>query len=527
MALPTTPNTNRQLPAGMQPAQTFRTTISDAEAPQSTKYKQTAGTNWESFMLAVVASKLVEAETIRSFYEQLRSRPEHGFTAASLAQRMVKLNVLTGWQAARLLKGQTDGFFLGAYKLRAPLGRGGMGVVYLAEHTRMRRLVAIKVLLDEFVADKSRLDLLYRESRVTAALDHPNIVRAFDVDCHEGTHYLVMEYVQGESLQQHVERQGPLFFEDAVEYLRQAADALAHAHQRGIVHRDIKPANLMLTSQGVVKMLDMGLAHGLAGSAVAETEQSVAGTADYMAPEQAIDAKTADPRSDLYSLGCTLWFMLTGTKPFPGKTLWEILMHHQMTEPQDLGQKRRGVPAELERICRRLMAKEPELRFQSAVELRDRLAQWLTDRSTLVAAQAAAGPTDHKAKILVADDDPVTRKSLDWCLRRAGYEVVLAVDGGEAIRLLDDSIDACLFDLQMPAASGFDCLRHVQQQFPQTPVVIISGTGEVQDAVSAMREGAFDYITKPLCFAGVLSRIDEALRHPGPPSERPSGEDLL
>jgi len=302
----------------------------------------------------------------------------------AVSRCLIDAGLLTDWQSKKLLDGRGRGFFLGKYKLLDHVGTGGMSSVYLAEHVNMQRRVAIKVLPTNRVHDSSYLARFYREARAAAALDHPNIVHAYDIDNQGDTHYLVMEFVQGQDLQQIVKSHGALAYETAADYIRQAADGLGHAHKVGLIHRDIKPANLLVDLNGVVKVLDLGLARFSDDNQVSLTiahDENVLGTADYLAPEQAINSHTVDVRADIYSLGCTLYFALTGHPPFPDGTLAQRLMKHQTEEPASIAKDRRDVPPELAAICKRMMAKSREKRYQTAAEVSQALGLWLANRS--------------------------------------------------------------------------------------------------------------------------------------------------
>jgi serine/threonine-protein kinase len=235
------------------------------------------------------------------------------------------------------------------------------------------------------VNDSSYLGRFHREAQAIASLDHPNIVRAYDVD-HEmdgdtPIHFLVMEYVEGRSLHEVIQQDGVLSFPRAADYIRQAADGLQYAHKAGLVHRDIKPGNLLLDLNGVVKILDLGLARFSADtddhSLTVAHDEKVLGTADYLAPEQALDSHKVDARADIYSLGCTLYFLLTASPPFTEGTLAQRLMAHQTKAPPPLGEKRPDVPTSLAAIVMKMMAKRPEDRYQSAAEVSEVLAAWL------------------------------------------------------------------------------------------------------------------------------------------------------
>jgi serine/threonine protein kinase len=301
-----------------------------------------------------------------------------------IARALVEAGLLTRFQAERLLIGCVNGFHLGPYRILDQIGRGGMGRVYKAEHLTMGRLVAIKVLAPHLVKTERALELFQREVRAIGQLIHPNVVTAFDANCDNGRHYLVLEYVDGPNLEQLVRRQGPLSVGLACDYISQAARGLQAAHQLGMVHRDIKPANILVQyrgpddgSPGMVKLGDFGLARLHApdvepeagGGTIWAKENTVMGTPDYLSPEQARDLHKADIRSDLYSLGCSFYFLLTGRVPHPGGSALDKLIRHNSEEPAPLSQFRADVPPEVEQILRKLMARRPADRFQTPAEL--------------------------------------------------------------------------------------------------------------------------------------------------------------
>jgi serine/threonine protein kinase len=246
----------------------------------------------------------------------------------------------------------------------------------------MGRLVALKVIRPERLSAANGVRRFQREIRAVAQLSHPNVVIAYDADQINGTHFIAMEYVDGKDLQRVLKEKGPLPVAAACDYIRQAALCLQYLHERGLVHRDIKPSNLLLTKDGkLIKVLDLGLARLNESDvdSVQLTKQGfVVGTADFIAPEQACDSHAADIRSDLYSLGCTFYFVLAGKVPFPGKTLKQKLMAHYMEPPPAIEEKRREVPAAVSAVIRRLMAKKPEQRYQTPGDLAGDLANILT-----------------------------------------------------------------------------------------------------------------------------------------------------
>ncbi|MEX2560252.1 MAG: protein kinase [Pirellulales bacterium] len=334
-----------------------------------------------TFLDVVERSGLVDRGRLESVISDLErdSGPE-AVDSRVVSSRLTEAGLLTPWQSERLLQGRHKGFFVGKYKLLDHLGTGGMSSVFLAEHVLMRRRVAVKVLPQNRVHDTSYLARFHREARAVAALDHPNIVRAFDVDNEEDVHYLVMEYVDGRDLKQMVESDGPLDFATAAETIRQAAEGLAHAHEAGLIHRDMKPANLLIDSKGTVKVLDLGLARfadEVEASLTNEHDEKMLGTVDYLAPEQAVNSHMVDARADIYSLGCTLYFALTGLPPFPTGSLAQRVFMHQTQEPPSIYQKRPDAPAELVAIFRRMTAKSPDARYQSAAEVSRALEHWI------------------------------------------------------------------------------------------------------------------------------------------------------
>ncbi|MAT68994.1 MAG: serine/threonine protein kinase [Planctomycetaceae bacterium] len=309
---------------------------------------------------------------------------------------MVEAELLTEWQSEKLLAGKHKGFILGKYKLLRHLGKGGMSQVYLAEHMLMKRKVAIKVLPQNRVEDSSYLERFRIEARAAARLDDPNIVRVYDIDNHDRTHYLVMEYVPGADLHVLVKEKGPLPYLKAADYIAQVARGLSHAHDMGLVHRDIKPANCLVDRSETVKILDMGLARLVddEASLTMENNENVLGTADYLAPEQALNSHKADQRADIYAMGCTLYFLLTGHPPFPDGTISQRLMAHQQKKPPSIFNDRPDAPPGLVNICNRMMAKQPDDRYQTATEVADRLTEWLSERGYTVGAGAKNGSGD-------------------------------------------------------------------------------------------------------------------------------------
>lgn len=341
----------------------------------------------DSFLTGVKQSGLSDAESIDTLVKTLRGEGIDISNSAAIADAMISRGIITPWQSEKLLQGKFKGFILGRYKLLNLLGKGEMSSIYLAEHTRMKRRCAIKVLPANKVRDTSYLGRFQREAQAVAALDHPNIVRAYDVDTeNEGgveIHFLVMEYVEGKDLEKLLELKSKFNPVEAADYLRQAAEGLAHAHGAGLIHRDIKPGNLLVDGKGVVRLLDLGLARFFRDndteSLTIKHDEKVLGTADYLAPEQAVDSHAVDERADIYSLGCTLYFALAGHPPFTDGTLVQRLLAHQTKSPPPIRKQREDVPESLIAIVDKMMQKRKDDRYQSATEVAAALSKWLVE----------------------------------------------------------------------------------------------------------------------------------------------------
>jgi serine/threonine protein kinase len=340
---------------------------------------------------------LLDAARLDELRDQLCPRfPE----PLALARELLGRDWLTPYQINHLLQGREADLLLGPYVLLERLGEGGTGWVFKAWHQHLGRLVALKVLRRELLADPEVVARFYREIQVVSQLAHPNVVHAYDAGPIGDDHVLVMEYAEGIDLSRLVRRRGPLPLEEACDYIRQAALGLQHIHERGQLHRDVKPSNLLVTGAvvddpahhspltthhppPVVQVLDLGLAKlGKVGHSINEARLPggssarltpdgavVVGTPDYLAPEQAADFKQADRRADIYSLGCTLFFLLMGRPPFPGGSLGQKLARHQSEEPPDIRSLRPDVPDVVAVALSRMLAKDPQRRYPSAEQV--------------------------------------------------------------------------------------------------------------------------------------------------------------
>jgi len=327
----------------------------------------------------VQKSGVAEENRLKPYLDKLQQQGGVPAEPSKFAGILVRDGILTYFQAEQLLQGKYKRFSLGKYKVLEKLGSGGMGTVFLCEHKLMKRRVAVKVLPLAKAQDETSLGRFYREAKAVAAVDHPNIVRAYDIDQDENLHFLVMEYVDGTNLQDLVKKFGPLDPVRACHYMYGASAGLQHAHEIGLVHRDIKPGNILLDRSGVVKILDMGLArffHDSEDNLTKQYDENILGTADYLSPEQAEDSHTVDIRSDIYSLGSTFYFMLTGSQPFPEGTIPQKLIWTRSRQPKAIREIRPEVPEELAAIVNKMMAKKPEDRYQTPNDVLVALTPW-------------------------------------------------------------------------------------------------------------------------------------------------------
>lgn len=394
-----------------------------------------------SFVRRALGAGLVEIGELKKVVASLLADSDE-FSPQRLAAGLVGAEVLTRWQANKLLAGKAKGFYLGSYRLLRPLGKGGMGVVYLGEHHVMKRLMALKILPPDATKDQRRIARFKEEARASAQLDHPNIVRAYDFAEAGEKLYIVMEYVDGIDLQRLVHRDGVMTFTDAMDALIQATEGLAHAHQRGIIHRDIKPSNLLMRSDGVVKVSDLGLAR-IGWSIDEDEQQRLMGTADFVAPEQAINSRAVDARSDIYSLACTLFYLLTGEPPFPAESVAKRLAKHQTAPIPDIRSFRADCPAAIAELAIRMMSKRAEDRPKSAVEL-------LSQLQRMGGVGRGAMPPTRRSVVPVGDtsvDDAVYQATID--------DTSLSADGEVEIADTIDEFDfASLPPVELPATAS-------------------------------------------------------------------------
>jgi serine/threonine protein kinase len=372
----------------------------------------------------LLRSKLLSLDEAKAMFA--RWQQEAKDAAANLAQFaswMVANKYLTEYQAQLLARGHAEGFFLNEYKILDRLGKGRMAGVYKAQH-QLGQIVAIKVLPPSKAKDANLLGRFHREARLSLRLKHPNIVRTFQTGESQGLHYIVMEYLEGETLEDVLVRRGKMLPGEAVRLVYQALQGLQHIHAQGLVHRDLKPSNMMLvgstpdsTLRATLKLLDIGLGRMLFDEAAGEpgdpgltTEGVLLGTPDYMSPEQARDPRHTDIRADIYSLGCVLYHLLAGQPPFPDTNIISQMIRHATETPKPLKSFNPAVPDGLQQIVNWMMAKDPAQRYPTPERAAQALQVFL-----------AAG----NEPLAAPESDPRIRPYLTWLEVESGKQPVV------------------------------------------------------------------------------------------------------
>jgi serine/threonine protein kinase len=355
----------------------------------------------DAFRALVVASGLVDGASAAEIWLEVDARSFS--TADALAAYLVEEQLLTRFQADNLLRGKVKSFVVGEFEIRDFLGRGGMGNVFLAVDRRSGETRAVKILPADLRGKDRSLRRFEREMAVSQKVSHPGVTQTFEAGVANGVPYLAMEYVPGETLYKRIRKGNLAPVSQAACWIAQVADALEYLHQQGVIHRDLKPSNVMITPEGKVKLLDLGLARWFDDDHNEERVlggKRIVGSFDYIPPEQARNSSSADARSDVYGLGCLLYFSLAGRPPFHGVgTSREKIRSHRRVIPESIRTIRPDVPLGLEQTLERMMAKDPSERFQSAGEVYQALLEWATEEDD---------PSDEEPTAVWTDDLPST-----------------------------------------------------------------------------------------------------------------------
>ncbi len=426
----------------------------------------------ERFVKRLIDSGLLTADEVAAFRDKLPA-DSHGESAQDLARALVRENKLTAYQAQAVYQGKGKSLVLGNYVVLDKLGQGGMGMVLKAEHRVMERLVALKVLSPSVTKTPEAVRRFQRDVKAAARLEHVNIVTAHDADEAGGTHFLVMQYVKGTDLSALVREKGPLPIDQALSCMLQAARGLEYAHSQGVVHRDIKPSNLLLDRDGTVKILDMGLARldsaGPDQDRLTGTGQ-IMGTVDFMAPEQAMDTKHADARADIYSLGVTLWYLLTRRPLYSGGTAVQKLMAHQQKPIPSLCQACPLVSPELEAVVAKMVAKTPETRYQTMTEVIADLERCQAGPTTTPSVGTALGEDSRFNEFLrglEATDGPTVATQTAAEKKQAAPPVLQPTESWKSAEIHTDP--QTQHSLAKPPAADAKRTRHAKKRKHRSP----------------------------------------------------------
>ena len=491
-----------------------------------------------TFLQRIVRLGLLQSGVVDVFLSEREERLSQYFDGAQIGQALVQSGLLTNYQLDRVLAGSTHGLVLGNYRVLDTLGSGGMGVVFLAEHSLMKRRVAIKVLPVDDDCPLSVKERFYSEMRVQAELFHPHIVVAFDAGEVKPSDpnlpeliYLVMEQIEGGDLERLVLDNGPCDMVTACRYLHQAASGLQAAHDRHLVHRDIKPSNIMLTSSGQAKLVDFGLARQFCSKLT--DPRALLGSLEFMPPEQSLDPSTVGKEADIYGLGATLFWLLTGQTPYPVvRHVGAALRALQQQEPRRLRSLRPDTPEALEKLIAQMLDRNPAKRPPSPLAVMNALTPFLDAPSEANReSEAKLGSTVHpnglprlaagaRRRALIVDDEPHIRMLHRVILQSLQVECVEVKDGASALTAVANNgpnggpFDLILLDLGLPDMDGYEVCRRIRERLSShdLKIIVVSGRGDQNDLSEALPRGADDYIPKPFKPHQLLAKVGHVLR---------------
>src|SRR5262245_2626442 len=529
------------LPIPRQPSITPPLAVSPLYTPPPATIVPSAQTQAMNFLdynneliKEMLQSSLVLGEDWHQISDEVRRKILHARDEETALNHLVEHGLLTAYQSDRIRAGTTYGLVLGNYRVLERIGAGGMGVVFRGEHTLLRRIVAIKVLPLSRDQDPRLLLRFRAEMRVVASLHHPNIVSATDAGHISSLepnlpvlHYMVMEYVPGQNLEQLVDADGPLEPAKACEFIHQIACALSEAHSHNLVHRDMKPSNILVAESGMAKLLDFGLAQNFQNQL---TEPgSLLGTVDYMAPEQAHDPRNVDIRADIFGLGGTLYWCLTGCNPFSSTgTVAEQLKRRLNEPPPSVREKRPDVSPDLDAVITRMLAIRADDRFQTPQALMRALAPHIRDeRSSRLTTPEPAGISGavwalaeadqsgvETQRVLVIDDDPAILGLCQAVIQEDGTACDVASDAAKALAAIETNrYGLVLLDVVMPGMTGSELLPRLRN----TPncsgarILMMSGLASPEEMGRLLLDGADDFLAKPFSPMQLQTRVKAAL----------------
>jgi response regulator RpfG family c-di-GMP phosphodiesterase len=489
----------------------------------------------KKFIDRLLAKSIILNEDWDALPQRVQRRIVEMKDEPKVLEQLVKHGLLTRYQAGRIEAGTYFGLVMGSYRLLERLGAGGMAVVFKAEHMDLRHHVAVKVLPPTTKEDSALESRFFAEMRIVARLRHPNIVAATDAgkavseENDSVLRYLVMEYVAGQDLEEVIRRHGPMSPARACSIAYQMASALAETHKYGLVHRDIKPSNMMLTAEDQVKLLDFGLTRHFGHRMT--MPGTILGTIDYMAPEQARDASTVDIRADIYGLGGTLYWCLTGKVPFPfhGNPV-EALTRRLTAAAPSVRQNRPELPLELDQIVARMMALKPEDRFSDPHAVMQVLLPFVKAETGEFqrlgsvpyaesvgpnSARVSIHPTNDKFRVLIVDDESPVRELCKQLLEAEGGIIDVAMNGNQGLAMAGKgNYDLVLLDVAMPDLNGVEVLARLRTQHKNSnlKILMFSGHTTPEEMSEMLSRGADDFLTKPFSVAQLLARVQNMLR---------------
>jgi response regulator RpfG family c-di-GMP phosphodiesterase len=506
----------------------------DGTTPQRQQVSRSLHADARTFLNKIVHLGLLPTDVVDRFLSEREDRLAEYACGTQIGQALVQAGLLTAYQLDRVIAGAIHGLVLGNYRVLDTLGSGGMGVVFLAEHSLMKRRVAVKVLPVDEDCPPSVKERFYAEMRVLAELCHLHIVMAYDageIVPADATLpeliYLVMELVEGGDLERVVLENGPCDVMTACKYLHQAACGLQAAHDRHLIHRDIKPSNILLTATGQTKLVDFGLARQFCSRLT--DPRALLGSLEFMPPEQSLDPSSVGKEADIYGLGATLFWLLSGEPPYPiVRHVGAALRNLQQQEPRRLCDLRPDAPPELDRLITKMMCRNPADRPATPLAVMNALTPFLSNEPATITTgsgdrrqeAAARTPSTGKRRALIVDDELHVRMLHRVILQSLNVECVESKDGASALTVAmsigpnGGPFDLVLLDLGLPDMDGYEVCRRLRERSANAhlKIIVVSGRGDQNELAESLPRGADDYIPKPFEPRQLLAKVGHALR---------------